>query len=348
MLKPTPSPILSSQNIPLFIRQVRSQGGDADSLIERFGLPPSVEQEAEARLSVTSIHALGEACAKEVGDPFFGLTTAHYAPRGVFGIVEFICRSARTLGDAFSCLVRFHALLNDVDQLWLEERALELRLTFMVPGQPLCWGRHCNECSLALLTRIAREVCCGQFTVERIWFAHPEPNSAQRLHEAFGTSRVTFGAGINCLAIRRDVSALPLASADEALLHTLEYQAMKELDGQSAPEDFLGKVRKHLRRELRTGASIDQVASTLRMSKRTLQRRLEQRGMSFQQLVEDVRQEYARSLVEGSQKTIKQIASLLGYSQSGAFVRAYKRWMGVTPGEARRSQPLPLDKFAKR
>lgn len=71
-------------------------------------------------------------------------------------------------------------------------------------------------------------------------------------------------------------------------------------------------------------------AQKLTLSPRTLQRRLENLGLTYTQLVGEVRLRQARlSIIKGTK--ISQIASDLGYADAGSFTRAFERWTGMSP-----------------
>ena len=129
-----------------------------------------------------------------------------------------------------------------------------------------------------------------------------------------------------------------LASADPEQLRILEVQARAR--------DDLGVVFR-LRRSLRIlllaqGASADQVAKLLLMHRRTLNRRLKAEGTTFQELLDEVRFEAACQLLDRARTPITEIAASLGYAETSAFSRAFRRWSGATPLERRRiSQNQP-------
>ena len=83
------------------------------------------------------------------------------------------------------------------------------------------------------------------------------------------------------------------------------------------------------------------VANQLHMSESTLQRRLAKEGYKFQQLLDQVRNKLAHEYLTGTQLTINEIASLLGFSDAANFRRAFKRWSKQTP-TAVRNQTLSI------
>lgn len=83
--------------------------------------------------------------------------------------------------------------------------------------------------------------------------------------------------------------------------------------------------------------SLDRVATALRVSPRTLQRRLAEEGTSLQSEIEDIRKRMGTALLRDRSHSVEDIAFLLGYSEPSAFYRSFKRWTGATPGQFRRT-----------
>ncbi|MNJ40779.1 HTH-type transcriptional regulator VirS [compost metagenome] len=81
--------------------------------------------------------------------------------------------------------------------------------------------------------------------------------------------------------------------------------------------------------------ALEEVASQLCMSKRTLQRRLSELNVEFNELVEEVRQARALDLVRHSSLSLTEIAMRLGYYEASSFTRAFRRWTGLTPRDYR-------------
>lgn len=100
-------------------------------------------------------------------------------------------------------------------------------------------------------------------------------------------------------------------------------------------------VAQRVRAELNLGAEgypdLSGVAARLLTSSRTLKRRLQQRGTSFQQLLDEARHRDALRLLENPDLEIRQIAAALGYQDPPSFTRAFRRWTGQSPIQARAS-----------
>lgn len=83
--------------------------------------------------------------------------------------------------------------------------------------------------------------------------------------------------------------------------------------------------------------SIDFVAAHFNISIRSLQRKLKQEGVSYNQIVEEVKKSLAIHYIEYGNSTVKVIAHMLGYAETSGFVRAFKKWTGKTPTQFKQS-----------
>jgi len=115
----------------------------------------------------------------------------------------------------------------------------------------------------------------------------------------------------------------------------LDGQAQSSLAGRVSPTGLVNVVRSSIADHLTGSRPLNQVANSIHLSPRTLQRRLCEEGATFQQLIDEVREHLAcRKIDEG--KALSEIAAGLGYASIPPFLRAFKRWTGTTPGAYRR------------
>jgi AraC-like DNA-binding protein len=130
--------------------------------------------------------------------------------------------------------------------------------------------------------------------------------------------------------------------------------AIEQGGGEAVPRGTSGRetachLRAFLADELRRGLPTLQVAAArLAMSRRTLHRRLRDDGTSFRDLLEEARRELAEVCLRDRDRSLSEIASLLGFSEQSAFHRAFKRWTGKTPLSYRRSFAAPRAPFPGR
>ncbi len=322
--------------VGLVVAYVRKQGGDADALLRGFGLPHTTETDDEVVLSLTSLHAFLDAAEKAIDDPFLGLHVAIAYRRGAYGVMEYACRSSPTLRDALIRVVRFSKLMNDHVEVTLDEKDGAASIQQKIASHPLCVGRHANEFFVATLLDQARHLSGQPCIPLRAWFAHPKPKKLDELITALGTDVIAFDAEANGFSLPSSVLDLPILTHDPSLLGVLDNAAQKELAERPAAPDFVAQVRRAVRERMRTETpTLENVASDLGMSARTLQRRLSGERTTFLRVHETVREELARAWVADPKMPLTEIAFLLGYAELSAFLRAFKRWTGQTPSQFR-------------
>ena len=100
--------------------------------------------------------------------------------------------------------------------------------------------------------------------------------------------------------------------------------------------DFLDVIAERIVDQLSSGrVTIKKVAADLGSSERTLSRRLAEHGISFDQLIDDIRKDVAMRYLDEGKVKLQELAFLLGFSSHASFTSAFKRWTGKTPSESR-------------
>ena len=130
-----------------------------------------------------------------------------------------------------------------------------------------------------------------------------------------------------------------------ARIEMLRMTLLQELEG---ADSLSGKIERLLAPILHTGeASIDNVADTLALSRQTIFRKLKAEGTTFQELLDGLRRKMALDYLRRNQASVHEIAYLIGFSDPASFSRAFKRWTGHSPHEAR-GNPTLIDTASRR
>jgi AraC-like DNA-binding protein len=327
--------------VPAVLRLVRSRGGDADLLVRRFGLPAGVEEHTDVPITPGDFGRLLEAASGELDDPFLALRLPVELELRRYGLGELAMRASPTVREALLRMVRYAPLENERLVFELEERGQEVAFTCRVAGHPRGLTRHVHEYVLASVLTHVRTLTGLQVVPRSVWFLHARPKHLDTLHRFFGTEELDFGRAENGLLLDVAWMEARLTTADPRLLATAEHLADAALRARAPAEDFTATVASRIEEALGSGASAEDIAARLHMSKRTLQRRLEEDGLSYQELVDRVRAEKARSLVGDEGLELADVAFRLGFSDVSSFSRSFRRWTGVSPGRYRLlKQPL--------
>ena len=195
-----------------------------------------------------------------------------------------------------------------------------------------------NQVSLALVSRMVREVLEIDNAIARAEFTFAEPVEGAEEHEAFFGAPVRFGQPLNSLVFCHDALNRRVSGANLELFRYVE-QHFARLRARHEPEPAapaLAGLRRAVVEVAETGRfDVDTVARHLRLSRRSAQRLAREHGTTLTELINDVRIDMARSLLRDATLGIDRIALMLGYSDARALRRAFRRTTGLTPTEFR-------------
>jgi AraC-like DNA-binding protein len=159
---------------------------------------------------------------------------------------------------------------------------------------------------------------------------------ASGVHEAYFKCPIKFGARRNVLVLHAADLDRPFPAYNAELLEMLDPQLVKAVEERRAQRSTSEQVKWVLKRLL-AGArpEIAAVARELGLSDRTLQRRIDDDGTTFRQLLLEARQELAREYLNRPEMDVAEVAYLLGYEDANSFYRAFRTWEGTTPAQLR-------------
>lgn len=319
------------------LETVSPDGSDALRLARVEGDAGSAT-DLPTRVPVASEDRLWRSCSLLAADDSLGLHVAERVERGDFGVVEFAFRCAPTLHVAIERFTRFAPLLHDSYLLSLSVSKEHARIEQLTSAPAHC--RQSAEFMLALLLTWCLQCCEEAVRVLAVEFKHPPRTKKQTKAEfarVFGVEP-QFAVTHNALVLPSSVLERGLRTADAALWRTLEPYGESLLASRST---FADNARIRVRRVLTTllpsrGATLSRTARELKMSPRNLQRRLSAEGTSFDSVLEELRRELAFDYLRDVDVALSEIAARLGYAEVSPFHRAFRRWTGTTPSEARR------------
>jgi AraC-like DNA-binding protein len=286
------------------------------------------------RIPIPVAHQLLSALIEQTGDLDLGLKVGRTMSAGDAGVADYAIRSAATVRDAIEVAARYLRLVND---------GLELRLHDEGERVVLQWE------SMVVMPRAAEDFLMSAIYTSHMrmllhdapefecWFTYPEPSTVVEYERTFGAAKLRFVAPFAGYAFDSAHLRKPVEAADAKLHSVLRQHADALLGDLPASRTFTDQVRRHLSNDLSQGRpAAAKLARRLHMSARTLERRLECEGTTFGEVLDDLRRRLALGHLARRDVSLSEIAFLLGFSQVGAFHRAFKRWTGQTPFEYRR------------
>jgi AraC-like DNA-binding protein len=218
--------------------------------------------------------------------------------------------------------------------------APEATLTMRLRATP-CAPRHFSEYLMATWLLRTRVMIGPEFLPRRVMFQHAPPADIEPLRRLFGAP-LAFREAVNGLVIRPELLAAPVRGADPSLGVLLERHASELLARLPAQGDVVYRVKGHLTRALPGEVpAIEATAKALGSSARTLQRALQAAGTTYQAAVDEVRRDLALAFLREPQRTVSEVAFLVGFTEVAAFTRAFRRWTGEVPSAFRQRAARP-------
>ncbi len=316
-----------------FLRIINSSPSPhTTQILEEAGVTAEDLARPETRLPHRLMMSVLEKWVERTGDQTIGLRAGASVEPGDLEAIEYAARSCATLGEALECAARYMHLVNeaaDVSIIDYGEHVLwRYRITDGVP-QP----RAANDFVIASAARFSMRCAVIERMPYEIHFMHGAPADLGT-YAAFSASTLKFGMPHNGYVMDRSALERPTRGGN-IRMHAAFDKYARELSERAA----LGarsRARDAITARLGTGEMcMEAVAATLGMSVPTLRRRLEDEGTTFTDLVDDVRRDLAERYLRDPDRSISEIAALLGFAHAPAFHKAFRRWKGVTPSAHR-------------
>lgn len=312
-----------------------SQGIDVAQLVRQAGIDPRRLEQPQERFGADEVSRLWQLAVARSGDASLGLDRALAARFVDFDVVAYAMLSCPDLLSGLESLARYMAVVSDAASFELQpERDGQWLVlggsgfTLPVPRQRYAYGMLAVMTLCQWLTR--RDV--QPLAVE---FKFDEPPEAPRYRSEFGCP-VRFGLPENRMLLARADLQAPLPSRNESM-RELHERVLRGLLAKLQAGGTSHRVTAEIMRRLARGEPRrEEIAASLALADRTLQRRLHAEHTSFQQLLDEARRELAGKYLAEDRYTLQQVADLLGFVDQSNFFRACRRWFGAPPGQYRR------------
>ncbi|WP_306307098.1 AraC family transcriptional regulator [Hydrogenophaga palleronii] len=311
-----------------------AQGLDAQRLLTASGIDVAVLAKPDARIDVDAISRLWELAVLRSGDPTLGMDREQPRRHVNFDVIGYVMLASQTLMAGLESLARYYAVISDAITLEFEPvpDGCWLAIDLFGNAQPL--PRQRLEYSLLTVATLCRWITRRDIQALAVEFTYPQPDNDEPYRRAFGCP-VRFGQPSNRMLLAQSDLEAPLLSSDPVLfgMHQRVIEARLERLGNASTGH---RVSEEIVRRLHLGEPRrEDIARSLAMADRTLQRRLQEEDTSFQQLLDDARRELAQKYLAEPRYALGQVADMLGFADQSNFFRASKRWFGVSPGQYR-------------
>jgi AraC-like DNA-binding protein len=320
----------------LLARRLEERAIRLPDVLRAAQLPSGFFRQEKILVTTQELFALWSAIAEVSGDPAIGLSLGSQdrLERNDPAAIAALC--SESFRDALGRMARYKQLTCPEEirvHARREETAVEFAWLLARQAEPAVLVDLCFAWILAIGRRGT-----GQ-SVSPMWLELTRPSAHRQLLEAHFGCPVRFDADRNALVFRTSDLERPFVTHNAELLGMIGPQLEAELGARESVQTLGERVKGIVKRVLAgQRPSLRAVAQRLGLSTRTLQRRLTDDGLTFQELVEEARRELAHHYLKQSSLELNETAYLLGYKDGNSFFRAFHQWEGTTPGEWRNSQ----------
>lgn len=319
------------------VHYVSSRGVDREELCRLAEIPRSVLDNPEEKFSFRILNAAWMQAASLTDDPYIGLHVGEFLDLSALGVVGYLLQSSQTLGEAMETASRYTTLTGGAIDLSIQSESKQWKIIFGLqqsfPESVSFAIRQLTDAAMSISATMLNKLTHQVVNPLKATFVYPQPSDVteyQRLFKAL----LLFDQAEDTLIYDNDIYELPVTFANPTLHALFDKHAQAMLALLRKQTDMSSMVKMVVMSRVRNERlSLQMVADELFMNARTLQRKLEREGISFQSLLDEVRQELAEDYLLRLGMSVSDTAFLVGLSEPSAFARSFKRWTGLSPKE---------------
>ncbi|WP_182612764.1 MULTISPECIES: AraC family transcriptional regulator [unclassified Dietzia] len=331
-------PLIRTASLRGFAPLVSELGGDPEHLLDQYGIAAEALAGDDGLISITAHDQMLDAAAAALECPDFGLRLADRQDISILGPVARAIRPSSTATEALECAARFlfvhsPALTIGVDDDPWNRRGV-IALTYRKQLSESPYSPQAIELGLGLFHRMAVQLLGRSPGLRSVELTHGPLSPVDRYLDFFGAD-IKFDRPVAALCVERRILDASFATADEEIRQA----ALDHLAGtySDPAHSMAGRVRRAVGERLPGRVpALAEVAASLAIHPRTLQRHLVVEDTTYGRVVDDLRRDRAHRFITTTDLSFTQIADLVGFSEQSTLSHAVRRWFGVSPGELRR------------
>lgn len=283
---------------------------------------------------------LCELARTELGEPLFSMQIAANTLPPTHGVLGLLLQSCNTMGEAIKLGYKFQHLTRTghLSSLTFDGETVTSRLDtagqdddYIAPFVEYCHGN---------LFSIATHLTGHMETIhaQEIHFKHQPRAPLKSYRQLLRTDNIKFGQTENQVVFSRKLMELPIYLSDSSTKDKLLDEVNRQLREQNAGNSLSEQIKQLLQQqEPFTPLNLEDCADKLNLSPSSIKRKLQEEDTNYRNLLDAVRQDLASHYLRQSELTVEQIATTVGFSNTAAFSRAFKRWTEQTPQQYRQS-----------
>lgn len=250
------------------------------------------------------------------------------------GVVGHLMKNSQTLLGAGYQLMRYASVLSETGRWFIEDSESSFLIRYQIDNSAP-YVQEIEQASLSACIGTLRALTSQPLLPIDVAFTHSDPGYAEEYKNIFGIS-VEFEQSECTMRIAREDAMRTIPHHQSYLLDLLQQHADNLLDTLKSTDKTTNQVRQLVVKSLAEGkADIEHISEHLHMSRWTLARRLKSEGVTFNNIVKEIRSKLAAQYLADQKMSVSEVGFLLGYSEPSAFQKAFRSWYSCTPSEFR-------------
>ena len=320
------------------VDELREQGRSAELLLQDAGLDLEMLRDPDTRISQRQILTVCRSAARISPTPeaaFLAGRRVHITHLGMFGYAVLSQPNMRAI---LEFALRYRPLSAPMIGLKTLETDEALNMIFtpiLGVKEESPEFRFILDFNIAMFANLSQDSLGSQFRVARIGITAQHSAAARLIHETFGVE-VETGQEQNVLALPRELADAPLVLANPVTAATAQKICDSLLEELSPQSVLLRRITSLLMQKRGEMMDFCTVAQELGLGQRTLRRRLQAEGTTFNEIRNGLRRELAIQYLRDTSMTNEDIAVALGFSDATNFAAAFRKWTDQPPGAYRK------------
>lgn len=316
--------------------RLAQHGVPVAATLGRAGLAADLFDQPRVLVATEELFAFWKSVGELAPDPAIGLALSTVDGTQQFDPLVLAALSSENLGAAIERAARYKQITCP-EEIRSRVEDTEWHVEFRWTEADTLEPEVLTDLCFAWLVNIARQGTGTRLAPLRLNLVRRRSYTAA-LETHFGCP-VRYGTATNALVFRSSDATRTFVTHNSELLALLAPQLDAELKQLRSQQSFSERVHAAIQQKMAgRRPKIDEIARSLHLSARTLQRRLQDDGSSYQKALEQARHQMARLYLRHSRLELGETAYLLGYEDVNSFVRAFRTWEGVPPAHWREQQ----------
>ncbi|MBX2947464.1 MAG: AraC family transcriptional regulator ligand-binding domain-containing protein [Cyclobacteriaceae bacterium] len=306
-----------------------SHGANFSKFCADLGIAPEDLNNSEKLVDFEPAARVWDIALEQTGDPLLGLHIGEEISPGILGMTGYLMQNCRSLREAMLAFCKFNNVFSTIFEYRVHDEKNLTRIHFQphefwIKKYPES-ARQSVEISMSGLLRLFRLLVDKKVVPAKAELVYPKRSIEE--YERILSCQIKFSSDKNALTFDENTVKLSVSRHDVSLFSFFNAALQQKLDEQTKLKGFAETLKTQILTKFKGQVPpIEIAASTLGLTTRSLQRKLKEENLNYRELGNHIKKELTGSILKNGNVKVKDIAVLLGYSDSSAFRKAFKKW----------------------